>query len=237
VSKHAVEEEKRMKRLLSLIVLLPLLTAPLLTAGCHHGMGPSLRGSGKRVTEKRQIGPFTQITTEGAFNIEVVCQKDVGVEVEGDDNVLPLVTAEVKNNILRLSNSKSYSVSEPVTFRITVPNLEAVMANGAGKIQITGVNNDKLQISSEGAPMITASVTTKMIGIDTSGAAKIDTHNLRSTQAIVDSKGVSKVDLGVSDRLDVTVSGPSQVTYRGDPVVNKTIHGPGKVEKRSDQGA
>jgi hypothetical protein len=111
------------------------------------------------------------------------------------------------------------------------------MANGAGKIQITGVNNDKLQISSEGAPLITASGTTKMIGIDTSGAAKIDTHNLRSTQAIVDSKGVSKVDLGVSDRLDVTVSGPSQLTYRGDPVVNKTIHGPGKVEKRSDQGA
>ena len=221
-----------MKKLLSLIVLLPLLTA-----GCHHRMGSGLKGSGKRITEKRQIGQFTSITTEGAFNIEVVCQKDVGLEVEGDDNVLPLVTTEVKNNVLRLSNSKGYSVNEPITFRITVPNLEAIMANGAGKIQITGVNNDKLQISSEGAPIITASGSTKMIGIDTSGAAKIDTHNLRSTHAIVDSKGVSKVDIGVSDKLDVTVSGPSQVTYRGDPVVNKTVHGPGKVEKRSDQGA
>jgi hypothetical protein len=221
-----------MKKLLCLIVLLPLLTA-----GCHHGRGSGIKGSGKRITEKRQVGQFTSITTEGAFNIEVVCQKDVGMEVEGDDNVLPLVTAEVKNNVLRLSNSKSYSVNEPITFRITVPNLEAIMANGAGKIQISGVNNDKLQISSEGAPIITASGSTKMIGIDTSGAAKIDTHNLRSTHAIVDSKGVSKVDLGVSDKLDVTVSGPSQVTYRGDPVVNKTIHGPGKVEKRSDQGA
>jgi len=35
----------------------------------------------------------------------------------------------------------------------------------------------------------------------------------------------------------VTVSGPSRVTYKGDPVVNKTVHGPGKVEKRSDEGA
>ena len=221
-----------MKNLLSLIVLVTLLTT-----GCHHGMGPGIKGSGKRVTEKRQIGPFTSITTEGAFNIEVVCQKDVSVEVEGDDNVLPLVKAEVSNNVLRLSNNQGYSASEPVTFRITVPTLEAIMANGAGKIQISGVNNDKLQISSEGAPTITASGSTKMIGIDTSGAAKIDTHNLRATHAIVDSKGVSKVDLGVSDKLDVTVSGPSQVTYRGDPVVNKTVHGPGKVEKRSDQGA
>lgn len=221
-----------MKKLLSLIVLLPLLTA-----GCHHGMRSGIKGSGKRVTEKRQIGPFTSITAEGAFNVEVVCQKDASVEVEGDDNVLPLVTSEVKNNVLLLKNKDSYSTSEPVTFRITVPNIEALMANGAGKINITAVNNDKLQLSLSGAPVINVSGSTKMIGIDTSGAAKIDTHNLRSTQAIVDSKGVSKVDLGVSDRLDVTVSGPSQVTYRGDPVVNKTIHGPGKVEKRSDQGA
>ena len=229
---NAVEENIRMKKLLSLIVLLPLLIA-----GCHHGVGPGLKGSGKRVTEKRQIGSFTSISTEGAFNIEVVCQKDVGLEVEGDDNVLPLVSSEVRDNVLRLTNTKSYSVNEPVTFRIAVPNLEAFLTNGAGKVQIQGVNNDKIQISSNGAAVITVAGTTKMVGVDTNGASKIDTHNLRATHAVVDSKGASKIDLGVCDRLDVNVSGVSQVTYRGDPVVNKTIHGPGKVEKRSDQGA
>ena len=221
-----------MKKLLSLIVLLPLLTA-----GCHHGMRAEVKGSGKRVTEKRQIGPFTSISTEGAFNIEVVCQKDVNVEVEGDDNVLPLVKSEVRDNVLRLTNEKSYSVNEPVTFRISVPNLEAISADGAGKIQIQGVNNDKIQIGANGAAIINVAGTTKMVGVDTNGASKIDTHNLRSAHAIVDSKGASKIDLGVCDRIDVNVSGVSLVTYRGDPVVNKTIHGPGKVEKRSDQGA
>ena len=221
-----------MKKLLSLIVLLPLLTA-----GCHHGMGPGVQGSGKRVTEKRQTGPFTSITTEGAFEIEIVCQKDLSVEVEGDDNVLPLVSSEVHNNELRLSNTKNYSVDAPIKFKISVPNIEAFSTNGAGKVQITGVNNEKLQIFANGATVMNVSGSTKMIGIDTNGASKIDTHNLRAGRAVVDSKGVSRVDLGVSDQLDVTVSGPSHVTYRGDPVVNKTVHGPGKVEKRSDEGA
>lgn len=220
-----------MKRLLSLIVL-----TLLVTAGCHRGFA-EVRGSGKRELQKRQIAPFTSITTEGVFNIEIVCQKDLGLEVEGDDNVLPLVTTEVRGDVLRLSNTKSYSTDEPVTFRITVPNLEAITANGAGKIQITGVNNDKIQISSDGAPWITVAGVTKMVGVDSNGAAKIDTHSLRSAHAIVDTKGASKVDLGVCEKLDVNVSGVSQVTYRGDPVVNKTIHGPGKVEKRGDQGA
>jgi hypothetical protein len=231
-----------MKKLLILPRLsLPLATLlallPLFTAGCHRPMRADVKGSGKRVTEKRDIAPFTSIETNGAFDIEIVCQKDLSMELEGDDNILPLVSSEVRNNVLRLRPSQSYSVSDPIVLTITVPNLEAITANGAGNIRITGVSNEKLQISSDGAPAISASGSTKMIGIDTNGAAKIDTHNLRATHAIVDSKGVSKVDLGVSDRLDVNVSGPSHVTYRGDPVVNKRVHGPGKVEKRTDQGA
>jgi hypothetical protein len=226
-----------MKKLLLLPVLSLFLVLALFTAGCHHGMRADVKGSGKRVTEKRDIAPFTSIETNGAFDIEIVCQKDQNLEIEGDDNILPLITTEVSNNKLTLKPTQSYSVSDPIVLKITVPNLEAIMANGAGNIRITGVSNEKLQISSDGAPAITASGSTKMIGIDTNGAAKIDTHSLRAEHAIVDSKGVSRVDLGVSDRLDVNVSGPSHVTYRGDPVVNKTVHGPGKVEKRSDQGA
>jgi len=221
-----------MKKLLSLIVL-----TLLVTAGCHHRIGSEVQGSGKRETQKREIGSFTAIGTEGAFNIEIVCQKSLSLEIEGDDNILPLVTTQVSGNKLQISNTKSYSINEPITLRISVPNLEAISADGAGKIQITGVNNDKIQISSNGAAAITVAGTTKMIGVDSNGAAKIDTHNLRSTHAVVDSKGASKIDLGVCDKLDVNVSGVSQVTYRGDPVVNKTIHGPGKVEKRGDQGA
>lgn len=220
-----------MKKLLSLIVV-----TLLVGAGCHHGFA-DVRGSGKRELQEREVAPFTSIYTEGAFNIEVVCQKSPAVEVEGDDNVLAFVSSEVKNNVLRLSNTKSYSVDEPVTFRISVPNLESISADGAGQIKISGVNNDKIQIFSNGAPTITVAGTTKMVGVDSNGAAKIDTHKLRSAHAIVDTKGASKVDLGVCDQIDVNVSGVSHVTYRGDPVVNKTVRGPGKVEKRSDEGA
>jgi predicted small secreted protein len=221
-----------MKKLLVLVVLLPVLFA-----GCHHGLGTDVKGSGKRVVQKRDIPAFTSISTEGAFDIEVVCQKDLGLEIEADDNILPLIRAEVSNNVLRLKPTSNYSAEDAPKLKITVPNIEAFSANGAGKIQISGLNNEKLQISLNGAPALSASGATKMIGIDTNGAAKIDTHNLRATHAVVDSKGVSRVDLGVSDQLDVTVSGPSRVTYRGDPVVNKTVHGPGKVEKRDDEGA
>ncbi len=217
--------------------LLLLLLLTVLAAGCHHGMRSEITGSGKRELQKREVGSFTSITTEGAFNIEITCQKDLGLQVEGDDNVLDYVTSDVSNNVLRIKNTKGYSVSEPVKFKISVPNLEGLSVNGAGRIEIKGMNNEKFEIDSNGAPSISVSGTTKVVDIDTNGAGKIDTHNLHATRAVVDSKGVSRIDLDVAEQLDVTVSGPSSVYYKGDPVVNKTIHGPGKVEKRSSEGA
>jgi hypothetical protein len=221
-----------MRKLALFVALLPVVAA-----GCHHSVGSEIRGSGKREVQKRPIAPFTSIDTEGAFNITVTCQKDLSLEVEGDDNVLNYVTVEVSNNVLRLSNSRGYSTSEPVSFKISVPNLEGLSVSGGGNIEIKEMKNDKFEIDSSGAPSISVSGTTKIIDIDTNGAGKIDTHNLRASRGIVESKGVSKVDVDVADQLDVTVSGPSSVTYKGDPVVNKTVHGPGKVERRSSEGA
>jgi len=221
-----------MKKLALLFLLLPVLAA-----GCHHGMLAQIKGSGKRVMEKRNVTPFMSISTEGAFTIEVTCQKDLGLEVEGDDNVLTVVTSEVSNKVLRLRNTKSYSSSEPVKFKISVPSLEGLSVTGAGNVDIKGLNNEKFEIDAEGAPTINAAGNTKIINIDSSGAGKIDTHNLHASRAVVESKGVAQIDLDVADQLDVTISGPSSVYYKGDPVVNKTINGPGKVERRGGAGA
>lgn len=214
-----------------------LLLISLLISGCHHDRIGSVKGSGNRQTQKREISPFTSIATEGAFTIEVVCQKDLSLEVEGDDNILPLVTAEVRNNVLRLSNKGNYSSSELVRFKISVPNLEVLNVNGAGKIDIKGMNNEQFAIDADGAPTINVSGSTKMVNIHTNGAGKINTYNLNAARAVVNSNGAAEVELDVDEHLDVTVNGPSSVTYKGDPVVNKNVNGPGKVARRASEGA
>ncbi len=221
-----------MRKLALLIVALTVLVT-----GCHHGRISSVTGSGNRVVQKREIGSFTSISTEGAFMIEVTCEKQPSLELEGDDNVLPLITAEISNNTLHLSNSRGYSVDRPINVRISVPDLEGLSVSGAGKIDIKGMNNSRFAIDAKGAPSIVVSGTTKEITIDSSGAAQIDTHSLRASRATVDTKGAGKIELDVTEQLDVTISGPASVIYRGDPVVNKTINGPGRIERRGGEGA
>jgi hypothetical protein len=218
---------------LTLVLALIALT----TISCKHGVNIGVKGSGKREVQKRGVSAFTSISSMGAFNIEVVAQKEQSLEIEADDNILPLVSTEVSNNVLRIKNDKGFSISEPVVVRISVPDLSALNVSGAGNISISGLKNEKFEIDSDGAPTIKVSGSTKVIDISTSGAAKIDAHGLHAATGVIDSKGVSKIDVDVKNQLDVTITGPSIVTCEGDPTINKTIIGPGKVEKRQSEGA
>jgi len=215
------------------IALLVVLIA--LGSGCH-SFHDEIKGSGKLQKEKRDVASFTSISTEGAFDLQIVCQKPLNLEIEGDDNILALVSTEVSNNVLHIKSLRGYSVSEPITLRISGPNLEGVSASGAGNIEVSGIGNEKFDIDASGAPSIRVAGETRGLNIDASGAGKIDTHRLRAAQVVIESKGVSNIEVHAGERLDVVVSGPSHVNYEGDPIVHKTVNGPGSVEKKESEG-
>ena len=214
------------------------LIAALLLSGCHAGrMHHEMSGSGVRKKEKRDLGAFTSISTDGAFDIQVVAQQPQSLEIEGDDNLLAFVGTDVSGGVLRIKSLRGYSSEEPIKIKISVQGIEAFTANGVGKIDISALKNDKFELDSNGAPTIKVSGETKSLVIDAKGAGSIDAHKLRSTNAEVDSKGVAKVEVFASDKLNVTINGPSTVTYDGDPDLNQTINGPGSIKKRESSGA
>ena len=217
------------------IVLMLLLVS--LAVGCRGGLLSQVRGSGNRQSEDRKVASFTSIDTNGAFDITVVTHKQYALAIEGDDNILPMISTDVSGNVLHIKNRNSYSVSQPIKITISVPDLEAVTANGAGRIRITELKNDSFELDVNGAPAVEASGETKFLKIKANGAGNIDTRRLRATRADVNSNGVTQIDLHAREQLDVVVSGPSNVTYEGDPEVNKTINGPGTVQKKASQGS
>ncbi|HKZ82006.1 MAG TPA: DUF2807 domain-containing protein [Pyrinomonadaceae bacterium] len=107
-------------------LLLLLVGIVTMTANCHYRIGHEVIGSGTRQVQKRNVPEFTSISTEGAFDITIVCQKPQDLEVEGDDNVLPLVSTEVSKNVLYLKNLRGYSTRDTVQVRIEVPNIESL---------------------------------------------------------------------------------------------------------------
>ena len=211
-----------------------LLPASLLFVlwGCHIGV----HGSGVRKTEKRDLPSFTAIETTGAFEVQVTCQKPASFEIEGDDNILPLIQTEVRNDVLRVSSTRRYSTRNPIALRITVPDLASVSSTGAGRFRVSDLKNESFEIHSTGAALVIVEGQSDNVKISSTGAGRIDTHDLRASKVEVTVTGVAAVDVYASDQLDVNVSGAGRVTYSGDAKVNKHVSGAGEVTRKQESG-
>jgi hypothetical protein len=201
-------------------------------SACRH-FGKGIQSSGVRKIEKRDLGAFTSIETTGAYEVVVTCQQAASFEIEGDDNILPIIRTNVRGNVLHISNDSDYHASKPIVVRISVPNLEAISTTGAGDVLIRDVKNEKLTIGSTGAARIEASGQTNFASISSTGAGKIDAEKLHAMSAKVTVTGAASVNVYATRELNATVSGVGQVTYAGDPpVVNKTVSGIGSINKK-----
>ena len=197
-------------------------------------IGKGMRGSGNRKTEKRTLASFKSVEASGAFEVTVVCQQPQSFEIEGDDNILPIIKTDVNDGNLRIHSDTQYNVSKPIAIRISIPDLERYVSAGAGDIHLSDVKNDQLVLSNTGASNIEASGQTKFVDIESSGAGNIETENLHAERAKISVSGAAKVDVYATQQLDVTVSGIGSVTYSGNPpVVNKSVSGIGTVSPKN----
>ena len=201
--------------------------------GCSMGRG--VKGSGNRKSEKRDVPAFKAVDTTGAYEIEVTCQKPASVQIEADDNILPLIKTDVRDGVLYVSNQERYNSGRAVALRISIPELSGVSSHGAGDITVTDANSDELKIESTGAASVKAAGKVRSVAISSTGAGDIDTSRLRATKASVTVAGAASVNVYASDQLDVSVSGVGSVNYSGDPkTVNKNVTGFGSVNKKEE---
>jgi hypothetical protein len=218
--------EVAMKRKILLFGALVVVALGLFNCKIQRGIA----GSGNRKTEKREVKTFNAIDTSGAYDINITCQKAAGVEIEADDNILPLIKTEVRDGTLFVSNDQEFHSSKTPSLRVTVSDLARLTNQGAGDVKIVDANSNQLDLDSTGAASIEAGGRAKSITISSTGAGKIDAGNLHAEKARVAVSGAASVEVYASDQLDVDISGVGSVSYGGNPkVVNKNVSGIGSV--------
>ena len=217
-----------MKKTVCLLALL------LMMAGCgmpHFGAKRDARGSGTPKVDKRAVAAFTAVDISGAYEVEIVAQKETGLELEGDDNLLKLVKTEVKNGTLFISSESSFSARRAIRVRISTPDLQGLTTSGANQINIAGVKSENFVVETSGASKIFVAGEAKTVEIEMSGASKVDASELRAARAKVSSSGASRASVYATEEVNADLSGASNVTYYGEPkVVNKDVSGASSVE-------
>lgn len=203
-------------------------------AGCSALPGGNkVQGSGVAKTEKRNLAKFTSIEVECHANVNVVSQGQDSFEIGGDDNIVPLITTEVKNNTLYIKSSQSYNPKSRLEIDISVPDVEKFAFTGGGEVTLAKIKNNRLEISITGGGTVKASGETKETTISLTGAGEIDAKDLHAEKAKVTATGAGTVDVYATETLDVNATGVGDINYYGNPKhINKQGAGIGSITQK-----
>lgn len=229
--------------------LLILATAVLFFSSCQQ-----MTGSGNIITEKRNTGNFKRIDAGSAFEVEVKIGSPASVEVEADDNLMPIIETRVSGDELNIHTKGSYSITNGhMKVFITAPEIRGVKSSGAANIKVLDVlkSDERITFESSGAGNIKAVVDAPKVKAEVSGAGDIELSgrtkdytvsasgggNVKSSDLLTentdaDVSGAGSVHVHASVSLKAEASGAGNVYYRGGPTnITKNTSGAGEVKK------
>lgn len=218
-------------------------------------MGPTERGSGKLMTQTREVSGFNSISVDYPAHVLISQGNTESLTIQAEDNVLPGLKTEVRNNDLRIyyrvESGKRVNATKLPTVTIVVKDLSAIDFSSAGDLTVDGLKSDALRLSLSGAGNIKVNdITTKALNINLSGAGSTAAtgtadslslnisgfgdfkgKDLASKTATINLSGAGSAAVRVDDKLKAQISGAGSVSYYGSPEVTKQVSGVGSVSQ------
>jgi len=218
--------------------------------GCQCQFG-RVKGEGEIKEEVRTLPSFDSIDFRGKGQIALITGDKHEIRVETYENLLPLLTTEVKNNRLKIKFEKPVRSQKPIRFYITAPEYRELSFSGGVSVKSAGplvskkieldfsgaseaileFQTDFLETTISGAGEMTFSGVAENHKIVVSGAGEIKAFDLQTKKTQLTISGAGDAEIHAEEELRVKISGAGEVLYKGDPVVEKKISGVGSIKK------
>ena len=206
-----------------------------------------------RTNQTRDLPSFSAIAVEISSHVIIKQGSPQSVRLEGDAKDLDKIDTKVRGDELVIKTFKSSGWNNnlgQVTIYITVPDLESVAVSGSGdvtsdgrikseflELRVSGSGDIELEAEAEemeskisGSGRIVLSGNTGSNKVTISGSGRVRAEELRAKECTVRISGSGNCRIDVSERLEVSVSGSGNVSYKGDPKkVYSNISGSGNL--------
>lgn len=217
----------------------------------------TMQGSGTLATEPRTVAEFQAVATNGSMDL-VVRQGAQSVQVQADDNLLPLLETVVENGrhgatlyvrwkkgqnihtrskiVVTVATPKLVSVSNSGSGDIRVETLQtpslAVSLSGSGDARLEGLTADELTVSISGSSDVVGKGKVGKVRIAISGSGDVKLAEMAADEVSVSIAGSGDASVNAVKSLQVSIAGSGDVTYTGNPSLKSTVAGSGSINKR-----
>ena len=178
-----------------------------------------VRGSGVVVSEVRETVEFDRIQLFAVATVEVeVGQEATPLRIEGEDNLIGLVSAQVRDGALQITSSRPYTTNTAVVISVTTPALKRVEHLGVGNFEVTGLSGGTFEAFMSGVGNVMASGSVDSLDVLLQGVGNISLLDLASSRTRALLVRVGNVEVNATESLFARVHGVGDITYSGNPV-------------------
>lgn len=184
----------------------------LLFSGCDTDGNQTVNGSGPVVSMEVDLPAFDGVNVTGTCNVDIQIGEPQSVEFYAQSEVLDVMTYRVSDGMLQIGFKPDYTVntSEEIRAEITIPSLSFAGITGAAEFELSGEQQDALDI------YIT-------------GVGDVEAFDMAVKDCNIRISGTGNCEVNVITSLDVVVSGVGNIWYMGTPDVTTDISGVGEV--------
>ena len=198
-------------------------------AGCDIG---GIRGNGHLVSEQRNVDPFVNVETGGAFRVEW----NSGVpsaSITVDENLMQYVEMEVRDRVLHVRTTRSVRPTHSIRLALTSNVLEGASFSGASRLDAHQLSGPKFYLETTGASNVTLDGAVDELVANMTGASDLRAEALQTKIAELSVTGAGDARVAVSDTLNVSITGAGKIEYIGNPPhIEREITGAGSIRKR-----
>ncbi len=224
-----------MKDIRALIIPVVAVALTVACGGFGHPTRPSITviGSGLLATESWPVGAFSAISVSGAGHLIIEHTGYESLQVTAEDNILPLLRADVRDGRLRLGArpGTSMNTTHEILYRLTVRDVVDIEASGASWVEAYGIDTHELRLAFSGASVAQLGGVARRQHAEFSGASRLLADGLQSREAFVSVSGTSYARVRVTDWLSASASGVSTIEYVGDPQLSVNVSGSSAVRR------
>lgn len=195
-----------------------------------------IRGAGSIGTRTINVPAFTSV--ESHYDIKALISYGTTQEVTatGYDNLLNILDFKVENGILKLKFNTTYNTirNGNVVANIKIPVLSAATIHGSQNIDVNSFLNGNVmhaKIHGSGSIRINSSSYQSAL-LEVYGSGNIDAQGLQAKQAEAKIHGSGNINVSVLERLKAGIFGSGNIYYWGNPALETTQSGSGRIIKR-----
>jgi hypothetical protein len=216
-------------------------------------------GSGHVATETRAVGEFDAIAQAGSIDLVVRQAGKEAVQVQAEDNLLPLVETVVESGpagrtlMVRLKRGENLWHGKPIRVTVDVVRLNSLASSGSGdltvealktpslKLSLSGssdarlraLTTDTLEVRIAGSGDVAAAGSAKRVTLSIAGSGDARLSELVADEVSVRIAGSGDANVTANLSLEVSVAGSGDVRYGGNvSTVKSSVAGSGSITRR-----